>query len=194
MTDEENIFAEMEAEGASVEEKTNEKQPISTPGEINYEALSDVAIGDQKKYERQNLDGKIVGIKSFQVFGATSEDEEITAMNGSGVKYKKSKIIITYDTKNKDDINDREYLSGAIQFVQKDGTLSVPNFYYDGADNQVSSLWKLVANHKNIEPEELSPRAFVAFMNSGIKVKLADTKVMFKKVEHHKNLPIEIVA
>jgi len=194
MTEEnkDNVFSQMEAEGASVEEKPQE--PIKAPGEINYEALSDVPVGDQKKYERPNLDGKVVGIKSFQVFGATSEDEEITAMNNSDVKYKKAKVIITYDSKNKDDMHDREYLSGSIQFIQRDGTLSEPSFFYEGADNQVSNLWELVATHKNIEPKELSPRAFVAFLNSGIKVKLADTKVMFKKVEHHKNLPVEIVA
>jgi hypothetical protein len=191
----ENVFEDMEAEGSSlVEQEQAKKQVMKAPGEIDYDALSDIPVGDQKKYERPNLNDKVVGIKSFQVFGATDEDEEIISMANADVKYKKAKVIITYDTKNKDGMNDREYLSGAIQFVQRDESLSEPSFYYDKADNQVSNIWTIVAKHKKIDPKELSPRAFVAFLNSGVKAKLAYTEVLFKKEKFYKNLPTEIVA
>ena len=189
----ENVFeniAKEEQQSQPVEpQKTEQKE--SKP--FDYNCLSNTPVGEMKKYERQDLHVQTVKIYSAEVFEATSEDEEIVSLKNKDVKYKKAKFILTYDTKNKDDMRDREYLSGIIQFVQKDGKLSDMKFYNADAENQVASLWKLVAAKKNIKPEELSPREFMGFLNSGTTVLVEKTEVKYNKEKFYKNLPKAIL-
>lgn len=188
-----NIFEQMENENSGKQEDKKNTVISAAPGEIDYNTLSDKSIGDQKKYNRQNLDGKTVKVLSAKVFAATEESEEITSIKNPLVKYKKSEFVITYDTKNTDGVNDREYLSGIIQFVQKDKSLSELKFFNDEADNQISSLWRLVAKKKGVEPNDLSPKQFMAFLNSGIEVTLKYTEVIYMKNKYYKNLPVSII-
>jgi len=189
MENKENVF-----DTIADEHQENNEQPIpNNSSEYDYNNLPDTPVGDMKKYVRQNLDGKTVKILSAKLFEATTDDEEITALTNKDIRYKKPRFILTYDSKNDEGLNDREYLSGVIQFVQKDGSLSQPKFFNPSGENQISNLWRLVAAKKNIEPEDLSPREFMGFLNSGISVKLADTVVKYNKTEHHKNLPVEIL-
>lgn len=193
---EENVFDQMAEEGQNMEEQVVEKKPMETVSsdEVDYEKLSDVAVGQQKKYERPNLDGKEDKILKAQLFMPSSEDDVITALSNSDVKYKKCKFILTYESKNEDEMNNREYLSGAICFVQKDGSLSEPKLFNPDGENQICDLWRKVAKFKGVEPEELSPKQFLATLNSGLKVKLVDTEVKYMKERYHKNLIGEILG
>ena len=191
----ENIFDEIEQESSvqtsneqpSVDDNSTEQQTVSD--EINFDDLSDVAIGQQKKYERQSLDGKTVKIKSAKLFNADKDkDQVITAMNNPDVKYYKTTFIVTYDTKNKDEVFDREYISGVTQFLQKDGTISQPNIWYDGSESQSASLWNKVAEFKGVEPKELSPREFMNFLNSGPSAEIEYADVKYNKQVFKKNL------
>jgi hypothetical protein len=188
-----NIFEQMENENSGKAEDVKNTVIKSTPGEVDYNNLSDVAVGDKRKYNRQNLDGKTVKVLSAKVFNASEEDAEIKSINNPNVLYKESSFIITYDTLNEDKMQDREYLSGARQFVQKDKSLSDISFYYDAGDNQVSNLWKLVAAKKGIEPNKLSPKQFMAYLNSGISVVLKYTEINWMKNKYYKNLPVSII-
>lgn len=187
----ENVFEQMAAEGASAPKEI--EQPVSGNGEIDFNAMSDVAVGEKKKYVRSILNGRTVGIKSAQLFNPDTSEEPITSMSNKDVKYWKCTFILTYDTKNADGVDDREYLSGAIAFQQKNGTPSDIKLYRDGAENQVSDLWRLVAKFKGVDPLKLSPKMFMATLNSGIKVKLELKKIKFQGKTHEKNLPVEIV-
>jgi len=171
------------------------QQATSSSGEVDYEKLSDTAVGDKKKYERENLNGKTVKVLKAQLFNANTADQStlVTAMNDPSKKYWKCTFILTYDCKNKDEVNHREYLSGAIQFVQQDGSLSEHSLWYDGATNQVAELWEKAAAFKGVEPKALSTREFMGFLNSGVHVELEDRKIIYQKKEHHKNLVKQFV-
>lgn len=188
-----NVFEQMAEEG-QVPEKVEENENLFGTGEIDFNKLSNVPVGQNKKYDRPDLNGKEVKILRAQVFPAGEEEEPITALNNAAVKYFKCMFLVTYDTKNKEGMFDREYLSGAIQFVQKDGSRSMPSFWNEGASNQVSELWEKVAAFKKVEPKDLSPREFMAFLNSGIKVKLERKEVEFKKEKFYKNMIAQIIG
>lgn len=181
---EENIFEKMESKNDSKETQ----QPVTSSGEVDYEKISEVAVGDKVKYERENLDGQEVTIEKAQLFNADTSDDPISALNDKTKKYYKCNFIVTYDKKNKDGVQHREYYSGAIQFVQKDGSLSPQSLYYEGAKNQVSNLWRLVAEKKGIEPDRMSPREFVGFLNNKPKAVLKYVDVEFNKNITQKNL------
>jgi len=189
---EENVFKKMEAEGASTE--VEQQQPVVSNNEIDYEKLSNIAVGDKVKFERISLDGKIVKISKAQLFNADTNEEPITAMNDKTKKYYKCNFIIHYENEViPEDKPQREYISGVIQFLQKDGSLSAHNFWYEDSGTQTAALWELVAKKKGIEPKELNPREFIGYLNSGVSVKLSYADVIYNKKIYHKNLPVEII-
>ena len=191
-----NIFDEIEQQSSKKVNETdvtsednisNNEQKVSD--EIDIDNLDDTAVGENKKYERESLDKQVVKIKHVKLFNPDREnDEVITSLSNKDVKYYKTKFIITFDKKNKDGVNHREYLSGAIQYIQKDGSLSQPMFWYKGTNSQVGKLWERVAEFKGVEPEDLSPREFVSFLNSGVKAEIEYADVEFRKQKYKKNL------
>jgi hypothetical protein len=189
--EEKNIFEEVDMElndvPESEETKTNEVPSYSD--EVDIDNLSDTPVGQNKKYTRESLDGETVKVLSAKMFNPDrTNDDIITSMTNPDSKYYKTKFLITFDKENSEGVKHREYLSGAIQFIQKDGSISAPSLWYEGADNQVATLFNKVANAKGVEPKELSPREFMNFLNSGPKCVMKYTDVKFNKVIYHKNL------
>ena len=175
--------------------ENNSTEPTQTVSdEINFDTLSDVAIGQQKKYERESLDKKTVKIKAAKLFNADkSKDQVISAMNNPDVKYYKSTFIVTYDCQNKDGVDNREYMSGVTQFLQKDGSISSPNIWYEGSRSQAGALWEKVAKFKGVDPKELSPREFMNFLNSGPSAVIEYATIEYNKETYHKNIVKEFV-
>jgi len=171
-------------------ESTQQEESIEE--EIKSDQLNETPIESQQKYERPNLDGKDVKILSAKVFKRES-NPVITSVNNPNVKYRKVNFVITYESKNKDEINDREYISGAIQFQQREGGYGQVNFWNKGAKNQSAMLWELVAKKKDKQPEKMSQKEFYDFLNSGITVKLKYVDTQWKNETYHKNLPMEIL-
>lgn len=161
--------------------------------EVNSEQFSNTPVGDQQKYDRPNLDGKEVKILSAKVTIIKKNNPVISAMSNPDIKYRKVQFLLTYDSKNKDGVNDREYISGAIQFQQRNGTFGQASFWNKGAKNQSALIWELVAKKKGKEPDKMSPKEFYDFLNSGITVKLKYIETKWKNEIYHKNLPIEIL-
>lgn len=191
-----NTFEKLEKASNEVtqeEPNTSVQNNKSIAGEVDLDQLSDSPIGDKTKYVRESLDGQIVTIKSAQLFNADTNEKPIISLSGNS-EYYSANFILTYDKKNKDDVYHREYLSGLKQFVQKDGSLSEHQFWYEGAENQVAKLWEAVAKAKNIEPKDLTPRQFMGYLNSGIKAKIVLEKGKFKGNSWEKNLVQEIVV
>lgn len=189
-----NIFNKMEKEGNVSNTESTQTTNSQTVGEVDYDKLSDVAVGDKKKYERESLDQQEVVIEKAQLFNANPEtDELITAFTNVNSKYYKSNFIITFDKKNKDGINHREYISGTIQFVQNDGKLSEHSIYYEDKDGlppetQIANLWTEVAKFKKINPLKMSVREFMGFLNSKPKAILKYADVKYNKKIYKKNL------
>lgn len=177
-----NTFAALEAAKNSNERATIEPVAQVAPKqrkEISIENFSDRAPADEVKYERPDLNGQEDVIEQFQVFEPDPHQDELVASKTGTSEYYKVQVILTYASKNKDGLNNREYLSGSKAFVQKNGAVGAPNYWYDGAETQVAALWELVAKHLKIEPKEMSPRQFVAFLNSKPKVKVVSTKYKY---------------
>jgi dimeric dUTPase (all-alpha-NTP-PPase superfamily) len=152
-------------------------------------SLSETPVGQSKKYNRESMDGKTVKILKAQMFNPdVDNDKLITSMTNKDVKYYKTKFILTYDEENSEGVKHREYISGGIQFLQKDSTISVPSLWYESANNQISELFAKVADFKKITPKELSPREFMNFLNSGPKCVIKWTDVEFNKNITQKNL------
>lgn len=170
--EEKNVFDEMAAEGGVSD--NDQPEPVTSSGEIDYDKLSNTAVGEKTKYERVNLDGKTVTIAKAQLFSADTTQEPEKAMN-SDAKFYRASFILHYDTENKD----REYLSGCVQFVNRDGGVSEHQFWYPNAQNQVAALWEKVAEFKKKKPEDLSPREFMAFLNNKPKVLIESKKFQF---------------
>lgn len=166
-----NTFAELEQQENP--NKPAPQAPVKSAGEISVDNFSDVALKDKVKYNRPNLNGTEDVIESFKVFMPDPEKDELQeARDNKNVHYWKVSMVLTYESKNEDGINNREYISGAISFKQKDGTPSDISFWYEGCEHQSGMLWELVAKAKGKEPAELSPREFVVFLNSKPKVKI----------------------
>jgi len=184
----ENVFNQMEEATNGNSSKTAPQNAENTPktnaAPVDYTALSDQALGDKVKYVRTSLDGKTVKIKSAELFNADTSEPPITAMNGSGKQYYKFNFILSYDTEN----NDREYIPGGIQFINKDGGLSDHQFWYDGTGSQLGMLWEAVAKAKGVEPNKLSPREFMGYLNSGVSAVIEEVKGKFQGKEWKKNL------
>ena len=161
--------------------------------EIELSGLSDTPVGEKQKYVRPNLNGKEVKILSAKL-STDPTTTLITSVKNPKVKYRKMKFILTYDNENEQGYNDREFISGAIQFKQNDGSFSTPGFWNKGAQNQSAKLWELVAKFKKIEPDKLSPKQFFDVLNSGITVKLTYVDTEYQKETFHKNMPTEILG
>lgn len=167
MTEEKsNTFAEMQGQNSEAVPTT-----AADSGEISVDDFSDTAVGDKIKYTRPNLAGKEDVVEKFQVFApdttkAPSDSQAKTS------KYWKVQITLWYDSKNEEDVQNREYISGARAFVNRDGSASEISFWYEGCETQCGYLWEKVAEHLKIAPKDLSPRQFVAFLNSKPKAKL----------------------
>lgn len=171
MTEKPNTFAEMEKSApSSMKEQTT--APLKSSGEISIEDFSDVSVGEKVKYNRPNLDGKEDVVEKFQVFLPNVNEAPKESRNKTS-KYWSVNMILTYASKNEDGINNREYISGAIAFQQKDGSASDISFWYEGCEHQSGMLWQRVAEALGIAPIDLSPRQFVAFLNSKPKVLIA---------------------
>ena len=188
MTTKKNTFEEMEKTQQTFP-GVKGAEPVASSNEINYEKMSDTAVGDKVKYVRENLDKKQMTIEKAQLFNANPvNDKIITAMNDKSKQYYKASLIVTYSEKNKDDVNHREYYSGCIQFLQKDGSLSEHSFWYEGAGNQVAQLWEDVAEFKKKDPKDLSPREFMGFLNGKPKIELENVEIKFNGKKFNKNL------
>ena len=175
MTEKPNTFQEMEEKKKTISEEQpqEEKQqeaPKST-GEIDIADLSDTAVGEQVKYTRPDLDGKEDVISRFQVFMPDINNTEPKLSQAKTCEYWKVTMILTYESKNEDDVNNREYISGCRCFKQRDGSASQPSFWYNGSETQSAYVWELVAKKLEKDPEEMSPREFVAYLNSKPKMK-----------------------
>lgn len=171
-----------------------QKKPVQTMKDFDLDDFSDVAVGDNQKYNRPNLDKKTVKIVSASVSPASDADEVITAVSNPASKYKKARFKVTFDSKNSEGMADREFYSGAIQFVQKDGSLSPPKFWRKDGASQVANLWNLVAQYKKIKPEEMSPKMFLSVLNSGIQVTLQSETIKFQGKSTQKNIISKIVG
>ena len=165
-----NTFAEME-KSASSEEKPQTQGPVKASGEIDTSDFSDTPVGDKVKYERPDLNGKEDVVNKFQVFiPDTTEEPKDSKMKTS--KYWSVSMTLTYNSQNADGVNNREFISGAICFQQKDGSASDVSFWYEGCKHQSGMIWKKVAEALGKDPKDLSPRQFIAFLNNKPKVKI----------------------
>jgi hypothetical protein len=190
-----NIFQEVDTELENIESLESELDELETTdelpvfsNEISANSLPDTPVG-AKKYNRESMDGKEIMILKVQMFNANKEtDELVTSLSNKDVQYYKTKFILTYDEENSEGVKHREYISGGIQFLQKNGNISAPSLWYEGANNQLADLFSKVAEFKKVDPKELSPREFLNFLNSGPKCLIKWVDVEFKKVVTHKNL------
>lgn len=141
--------------------------------EISIEDFSDVAVGDKVKYVRPMLNNTEDVVEMFQVFMPDEDAERKTSKDGK-TEHIPVQCLLTYASKNDDGLNNREYISGARVFIQRDGSFSDINFWYKDPvkPTQLITLWELVAKTKKITPDRLSPREFVAFLNSKPKVRI----------------------
>jgi len=157
-----NPFAKA-SENKVLNNTPQETEAISTK-EIDINSFSDTALKDKVKYTRPDLNGTKDKINKFQIFPANLKEKYQT--KSKEAEYVTNTMILTYDSVNADGVNNREYISGARQFIQEDGSLSEIKFYYEGSETQSAYLWVKVAEAIGIKPEELSPRQFVAFLSS----------------------------
>lgn len=178
-----NTFAQLDAQASSTEKVESPTMIRDKPldpkqAEISIENFSDKAVGDSVKYERPDLNGQEDVIERFQVFAVNPEKDELVKSKNGASSYWKNQVILTYASKNREGLENREYLSGARSFEQKNGSPSDVSFWYEGAtkQSQTAMLWELVAKKLNIEPKNMSPRQFIAFMNSKPKVMIAAIK------------------
>ena len=167
----ENVFEKMANEGIPAQPEKQPTPTSATPvGEVDYDKFSDTPVGLMKKYERPDLNEQTVTIAKVQLFEANQDEPPLSALKDATKKYYKCDFIIHYETANQD----REYISGVRQFVQRDGkTLSPHSFWYEGTETQIGDLWVKVATFKGKKPDELSPREFIAFLNGRPKAVLA---------------------
>lgn len=172
MATETNTFEQLAQEKANnPAEAAITKKSTNVQSELNLDDFSNTAIGDKVKYNRPDLNNKEDIVDKLQVFMPDINEEPKTSKSGDS-KYWPITVLISYDSVNEDGIQNREYVSGAKAFQQRDGSSSDIQFYYDRSKTQCAHLWKLVAQAKKIEPENLSPREFIAFLNNKPKVKI----------------------
>lgn len=162
-----NTFEKMKNEA----QPSKQDEPIKQKNEIDPNMFSDRPVGEQISYTRPDLDGKEDVISSFVV-----SPGDPTEAFPEGKIHRKVDCKLTYESANEDGIQNHEYISGVLEFKQRDGTISTPKFWYSGGQNQACKLWESVAEHKGIEPEEMSPRDFYVFLNS-------KPKIVIKKIE-----------
>ena len=177
-----NTFEEMEKKaptgnknfpGVKIEkdEKTPGSGEVKASKEISVEDFSDTAVGDKVKYVRPDLDGKDDVIEKFQVFQPDINKASKSFQNNNGA-YWPVTMIMHLESKNEEDVQNREYISGARAFVQDDGSPSDISFWYEGSETQAAYVWELVAKSMEVEAKDLSPRQFISFLNMKPKVKM----------------------
>ncbi len=166
---EKNTFADLEKSAANSEE-TKVQKPHKAGGEIDLTNFSDTAVGDKKKYVRPDLNQHEQVVDKYQVFEPDPSKDELKDSQSGTSKYWSVTQIITYDSENEDGVQNREYVSGAIAFEQRDGSASDISFWYEGCEHQSGMVWEAVALALGKEPKELSPREFIVFLNSKPKV------------------------
>ena len=193
-----NMFEKMEQEKTNKPEKPRESEKPQN-NELSLEDFSNTAVGDKIKYNRPNLDGKKDVIDKFQVFMPDIDKDEPQLSRDRNTEYWTATCILTYESTNEDGLQNREYISGIKVFKQRDGRPSEPNFYYTSSRTQIAYLWEKVAMSKNVEPEELSPREFIAFMNNKPKVIIESKEYDNYTTERgapkfvYKNMPKEFI-
>ena len=141
--------------------------------EMAITEFSDVAVGEQVSYTRPDLDGKDDIVEMFQVF-QPDMNEPASLSKDKTASFWRVQALLTYSSKNIDGLNNREYISGARCFQQRDGSRSQVHFWYEttGKKSQCSVLWETVAKALNISTKDLSPRQFIAFLNSKPRVRI----------------------
>jgi len=163
-----NTFADMAStEAVNTDNNSNE---------LNLDDFANTAVGDKVKYNRPEINDTEDVIENFQVFMPDIKKDESKLSQSGKAKYWTVTCLITYSSLNNDGIQNREYLSGAKVFEQRDGTASDIQFWYNGAENQIANLWNLVAEKKGIDNNKLSPREFIAFLNTKPKIKIEGKK------------------
>ena len=160
MTNNQKTFETMDNEIKQDVENSSAK----TTNEMDWDTASDKAAGDQTKYVRESIVGKKVKIKNFQVFLADTNEQPKKTQSGDK-EYYPITTLITYDIQNADGLDHREYLSGGRQWVQKDKTLSAPQFWYKGSPTATADLWELVAESLGKQPDEISIKEFGGYLN-----------------------------
>lgn len=178
-----NTFAKMEAkQNQSIpEEKVQHSEPVVQQNEIDTSNFSDQKVGDKKSYKRPDLKGTTDTIDKFQVFPPNLQEEPRTTEKGDK-EYWVPTMILWWSSKNEDDLQNKEYVSGA-KVWKNDNRETNPmdiQFWYPGgaeADNQSCILWEKVASDLGVEPKEMSPRQFVSFLNSKPKYVVDHLKV-----------------
>lgn len=187
MTKEQNTFEQLDEQQTTLNNVENET--LGTP-EMSVDSFSDKALCDQVKYVRPDLHGQKDVVAKLQVFTPNFKEAPQPSQSGTS-HYWKVQVQLTYESENESGIPNREYISGAKIFRSDDGTPGNNiNFWYKGAQTQAAYLWELVAKAKNIEPDQLSPREFVAFLNSKPKVDIVGKK--YKNYKAAAGAPEEI--
>lgn len=166
-----NTFAAMQKQQQEVVGTVN-SEPITAKGEMSIDDLPDIPVGEKIAYTRPDLSGTTDVVEKYQIF-LPSTNDELKFSRDKKTQYKSVTQILTYKSVNDDGVQNREYISGGLCFIQKDGSLSTPQFWYEGSRTQSALMWERVAEALGITPLELSPRQFVAFLNSKPKVDIA---------------------
>ena len=95
----------MENEGVTPDQQNPEAQaPVKSSNEVDYNQMSDTAIGEKKTYVRDNLHDYLVKIEKAQLFNADPENDRVVlAKNNPNTKYYKCSFIMTYNVKTSTD-------------------------------------------------------------------------------------------
>ena len=200
-----NTFADMENQSAPIsEEVVKAEQPKveqTEQSEISVGDFSDKAIGDKVKYIRPDLNGKTDVIEKFQVFYPDTTKEPNTTQAGDK-EYWVPTMVLNWKSLNAEGLQNREYISGARVWKNKEMPSKDIQFWYEGgADNENQSciLWEKVADCLGLKYDEMSPRQFVVFLNSQPKFKIEAMKVKNYKPKPgaprfvYKNMPGEFL-
>jgi len=155
--------------------------------EFKEEQLSDKPIGE--KYIRVELNGQTVKVKDIKIIGAKESDLPYKSLKGKCMM-KKCQMTVYFDTEN----NDREYVSGVFQYVQDDGTLSLPTVNPKGK-SQAKNMYELVAKKLGKkDATELSMKEFYGFIkHQHPMVKIETQDIEYDSVTHKKNIIVEIL-
>jgi len=178
-------------------DKTTEERPIDSEELIanggeglsyDYTKAPDRAKGP----DRENLNGKIMTIEKAEIILPPPE-KPWEWSKANTVEYKPCMFVVYYEE------GQREYYSGVKVFKRKDSEgnekYSHPQIHNKGK-NQASQLKKVYAKYKKAEPEEISLKQFMSFLNSKPKA-----KIEFKGFENpetgddvKKNIVVEFVS
>ena len=158
-----------------LENQESTTTPVQESNEMSMDSFSDTAVGNKISYKRPDLTNTEEVIDKFVVFQPKTSDKVYTSQKGTS-EYWSVQMELSFSSTNEDGIQNREFISGAKCFKRDDGSMGAINFWYAGGESQSCYLWELVAKAKGIEPKELSPREFVAFLNGKPKCKIVGIK------------------